>query len=199
VVNRADKCTVYPPRFQFEASSGSLYLSQVNNCGPTGAAQQIDYYLGKQGTTRIEDLRLQTGVPRGEPTNAWQQAQFLIARGIPATVIEIQSSEQLDRLLGYGHRPIGIGVLMSRIKARTRGHDFLGWHRITLLSRKAKTVNGQRVKGYLYTDPNFRPPGSGYREDPLKGHRWISRYQLRKAFIENFPAYAIVPNRRKGV
>jgi hypothetical protein len=192
-----DRATDYPPRFQFEPSSGSLYSSQVWNCGPTGAAQQIDYYLGRLGTTKIEALRGATGTPSGQPTSAWDQAEMLMVKGIPAAVVTIDSMEQLDKLLGYGYRPIGIGVQMSRFRASTRGHDFLGWHRITLLRRRARKINGIVRRGYLYTDPNFRPPGSGFREDPLKGHRWVNRRELEYAFLGNSPRYAIVPLKRK--
>lgn len=192
-----DKVSDYPPRYQFESSSGSLYRSQVYNCGPTGAAQQIDYYKGRKGTTRIEWLRDVATVPHGVPTSAWDQAAMLVAVGIPASVYEITSMDQLDKLLGYGRRPIGIGVLMSRVRASTRGHDFLGWHRWTLLTRRRRTINGKSIRGYTYTDPNFSPPG-GYRPDPHKGRRWISRYELERAFLGISPSYAIVPNKQKG-
>lgn len=192
-----DKATEYPPRFQFEPSSGSLYRSQVFNCGPTGAAQQIDYYLGRTGGgTGIEHLRDVTRTPHGEPTNAWQQAEMLTAMGVPAAVVEIGSMDQLDKLLGYGDRPIGIGIEMVRVRASTRGHDFLGWHRITLLTRRRRTINGIKRRGYIYTDPNFSPPG-GVRPDPQHGARWINRRELEYAFLENNPSYAIVPLKRK--
>lgn len=191
-----DKATDdYRPRYQFEPSSGSLYSCQVWNCGPTGAAQQIDYYLGRhKGQTDIDALRTASGTAHGGPTNAWDQAQMLTVRGVPASVVEITSIEQLEKLLGFGDRPIGIGILMSRLRASTRGHDFLGWHRITLLRRKFYKGRG---RGFIYTDPNFRPPGSGFREDPDKGRRWINRNELERAYVNHFPAYAIVPNRRK--
>lgn len=190
-----DKTTDYPPRFQFEPSSGTLYRSQVWNCGPTGAAQQIDYYLSRKGGgTGIEALRGTAGVAASTPTSAWDQMRMLQAKGIPAAVVEIQSMDQLEKLVGYGERPVGIGILMSRLRASTRGHDFLGWHRVTILRRKFRRVGG---RGFLYTDPNFRPPGSGFREDPQKGHRWISRNELERAFVQNSPAYAIVPLRKK--
>lgn len=191
-----DKALAYPPRFQFEPSSGSLYRSQVYNCGPTGAAQQIDYYKGRPGTTGIEQLRDRIGMAHGTPTNAWQQAEMLTAMGVPAAVVEISSMDQLDKLLGYGDRPIGIGILMSRLRASTRGHSFTGWHRITLLTRRTRTINGVKRRGYLYTDPNFSPPG-GVRPDPQKGHRWINRRELKRAFLDNDPSYAIVPLKRK--
>lgn len=193
-----DKAMDYPPRFQFEPSSGSLMRSQVYNCGMAGAAQQVDYYKGRKGTTHIERQRTITNTPHGVPTTAWDQAEVLTAHGIPAAVVEIESMDQLDKLLGYGHRPIGIGILMSRVRASTRGHTYTGWHRITLLTRRARTIDRMRRRGYLYTDPNFRPLGYGYREDPQKGRRWISRHELEYAFLGQKPSYAIVPLHRKG-
>lgn len=186
----------YPPRFQFEPSSGSLTLSQTNNCGPTGAAQQIDYYLGREGTTRIEHLRSVAGVERGVPTNAWQQADMCTNMGVPCMVIEIHSMDQLTKIVGTeGRRPTGIGIQMSRLRAATRGHSFTGWHRVTLLKADTRKINGVKRRGFVYTDPNFNPPT---RPDPKKGHRWINRQELEKAFVQNFPAYAIVPLKRKG-
>lgn len=192
-----DKATDYPPRFQFEPSSGTLYSCQVWNCGPTGAAQQIDYYKGRKGTTQIDALRNISGAQHGTPTSAYHQAQMLTNSGIPAQVVVIESMEQLDKLLGWGDRPIGIGILMSRLRASTRGHDFLGWHRVTLLRRGYRTINGIRRRGYVYTDPNFRPPGSSFRTDPMRGRRWINRNELERAFLGMPPAYAIVPLNRK--
>jgi hypothetical protein len=194
-----DRATDYPPRFQFEASSGSLVYSQIYNCGPTGAAQQIDYYLGKKGTTHIEGLRYRIGIDRGKPTTAWEQSEMLRAMGIPSYVVQIDRIAQLNDLLGYGMRPIGIGVEMSRLPDRMRGHTFEGWHRITLLRRRKRWSKrkGRWIEGYIYTDPNFSAPG-GHRTDPYKGHRFISRYWLNRVFIQNFPAWAIVPLKKKG-
>ena len=194
----ADNARDYKPRFQFESSSGTLQLSQVNNCGPTGAAQQIDYYLGrKTGTTLIEPLRAAIGKERGTPTSAWDQMNMLAVKGIPASVISFTTMRQLNRLLGWnGDRPIGIGIMMSRLKPSTRGHSFLGWHRVTLLKRARRIVNGKRRLGYLYTDPNFSPPG-GYRPDPRKGHRFVTQAELKYAWLENPAALGIVPNNRK--
>lgn len=194
----ADNARTYQPRFQFEPSSGTLNLSQTNNCGPTGAAQQIDYYLNRRnGETAIEPLRAAIGKERGTPTSAWDQMAMLNAKGIPASVISFTSMRQLNRLLGWdGDRPIGIGIMMSRLKPSTRGHSFLGWHRITLIKRARRLRDGKRRLGYLYTDPNFSPPG-GHRPDPKKGHRFITQWELRYAWLENPAALGIVPNRRK--
>lgn len=188
------------PRFQFEKSSGTLPNSQIFNCGPTGAAQQADYYMDAPNKAQfsIEGGRLKAGIQQGRPTSAWEQAEILRIRGVPCDVVEIPSLKVLDELLGYGHRPIGIGIYMARLTARTRGHNFTGWHRITLLRRQARIKSGKKVPGYIYTDPNFYPAG-GFRPDPEKGHRWISRAELRHAYIDNSPRYAIVPRKRKAV
>lgn len=187
-----------PPRFQWESSSGTFECSQAVNCGPTGSTQQADYK--RNDRFPIERTRTNAGVAPCRPTNAWEQAAMLTKRGWPATVREIDSLSQLDALVGYhGKRPVGIGVLMGRMSAKTRGHAFLGWHRITILKRHRKFIwsKMQWVGGYYYTDPNFSPPG-GYRPDPKRGHRWISRAALRYAFIRNSPRYAIVPDYKKG-
>lgn len=192
----------YAPRFQWEASSGTFDCSQSNNCGPTGSTQQDDYYLGSGDNVvrfGIEDTRV-LAADRCRSTNAWEQAEMLVKRGVPAKVANITSIEELATLVGDGHRPVGIGVLMSRLTAKTRGHDFLGWHRVTILANRKRydAVVGKRVRGFTYTDPNFHPTGSGYREDPKKGHRWVSRRELDYAFVQNSPAYAIVPERAKA-
>ena len=188
----------FPPRFQWEASAGPPERSAANNCGPTGSSQQVDYYREPSKPVPIEYQRTLAGIPHGGPTNAWQQADILEAHGVDASVVELNTLGQLDALVGRseGHRPVGIGILMARMTARTRGHSFLGWHRVTILRRKKRwSLRRLRwVDGYIYTDPNFNPL---YRPDPRKGHRWISRGELRFAFIQNWPRYAIVPNHRK--
>lgn len=194
----------YRPRFQWEQSSGTFDNSQSNNCGPTGASQQADYYASRDSNPRhfaIEKTRRLVSPP-GVPTSAWDQAQMFTRRtGIGCSVVTIESIFQLENLLN-DHRPVGIGILMSRLTARTRGHSFLGWHRVTLLAKRRRwrmTSAGPRLRrGFLYTDPNFHPKGTGYREDPKHGHRWISRRELDYAYVQNFPAYAIVPDRAKG-
>lgn len=187
------------PRFQFEQSSGTMANSQIFNCGPTGAAQQADFYKDAPNTSQfsIEGGRLKAGIAQGRPTSAWEQAEILRIRGVPCDVREIASLKALDELVGYGRRPVGIGVEMSRVTAKTRGHSFEGWHRITILTRSHRIRNGKRIPGYTYTDPDFYPAG-GFRPDPQKGHRFISRAELRHAFINNSPRYAVVPRRKKG-
>ena len=194
-------CMQPRPRFQFEQSSGTPANSQIFNCGPTGAAQQADFYMDAPDSSQfsIEGGRLKAGIPQGRPTNAWEQAEILRIRGVPCDVVTLADLHALDELVGWdGRRPVGIGVEMGRVTAKTRGHTFTGWHRITILKRARRTKNGKRVGGYVYTDPNFYPAG-GFRPDPKKGHRWISRAELRHAFINNDPRYAIVPRRKKQV
>lgn len=187
----------FKPRFQWEPSSGTPERSAANNCGPTGSSQQADYYREPDTPFAIERQRDRAGIPHGVPTNAWQQAEILEVHNIPAEVVEIDSLAELDALVGTGRRPVGIGVLCSRMTAKTRGHSFLGWHRITILKRSRRFVwrRMRWVYGYRYTDPNFNPQ---YRPDPKKGHRFISRRELKHVFIENSPRYAIVPTRRKA-
>lgn len=187
-----------PPRWQWEESSGTHTCSASVNCGPTGSSQQVDYFRDRK--VPIERQRTRAGIGRCRSTNAWEQADILRSHGIDTEVVQIDSLAQLDALLGPNppRRPIGIGVLMSRMSAATRGHPFLGWHRITILRRAVRTINGRKRRGYIYTDPNFSPPG-GHRPDPKKGKRFIRRGELRYAFIEASPRYAIVPIRRKKV
>lgn len=190
----------FDPRFQWELTSGTFYCSQSVNCGPTGSTQQADAYGHRRGTRKfnIERTRTNAGVPACRPTSADEQTSMLDMRGTAAELVYIDTIRQLNLLLDTDfRRPIGIGVLMSRMTAKTRGHSFEGWHRITLLGRKQKWSwrARRRVWGYIYTDPNFSPPG-GYRADPDKGHRWISQAALRYAFIENSPRWAIVPRRK---
>lgn len=190
------RCTnkKYKPRFQWESSSGTFDCSQSVNCGPTGSTQQADYF--RDMDFPIEGTRIRAGVPPCVPTSAGQQAQMLVRRNVDAYAAEIASLHALDLLLADGHRPIGIGVLMSRLHAETRGHPFLGWHRITILKQARRWIGGRLRNGYIYTDPNFSPIG-GYRPDPKKGHRFITRWELNHAFIENSPRYGIIPKRRK--
>ena len=202
-------CLQPKPRFQWEQSSGTPSKSQAFNCGPTGSTQQADFYQDR-GTREskpyygIEGSRLLAGVSQGRPTNAWEQANMLDRRGVPATVLFLDRLADLDLLLGtHGRRPIGIGVDMSRLTARTRGHTFLGMHRLTILkpARRRRKRDGvwKMVRGYVYTDPNFNPQ---WRPDPKKGHRWISRAELRHAWVLDpnpaHPMVAIVPDKRKG-
>ena len=116
---------------------------------------------------------------------------------MPCDPVVIKTLKQLDVALGNKpfRKPVGIGVLMSRLSAKTRGHSFLGWHRITILKRAKRRRRGKIIRGYIYTDPNF----GSHRPDPQKGHRFIRRGELRRAFIENQPAIAIVPHHKKKV
>ena len=194
----ANNALDYEPRYQWESSSGTFYCSQCYNCGPTGSTQQSDAYRGRKGARKflIERTRTGAGVAPCRPTDVNEQVRMLEWHRIPASAVQIDTIRQLNLLLGDGYRrPVGIGVLMSRMTAATRGHSFLGWHRITILGRKRKFSWKKRrwINGYLYTDPNFSPPG-GARPDPKKGRRWISQAALRYAYIMNTPRWAIVPD-----
>lgn len=188
------------PRFQWEQSSGTPAKSQAFNCGPTGSTQVCDFYNDRgleadKPYYSIEGSRLMTDIPQGIPTTAWQQADICDRRGVPCDAIFIRNLRQLDRYLGdTAHRPVGMGWLMSRLTARTRGHSFLGWHRVTVLKKTRRWSWRKRkwIPGYVYTDPNFNPQ---WRPDPKKGHRFISRAELRHVLDEG--TWSIVPAHRK--
>ena len=190
----------YRPRFQWDESSGSPDWSQKYNCGPAGATQQADYWEDKH--FGIEQTRL-LAAGRGRPTTMGEQAAMFYRRtGVGAAVVSLRRMGHLDNLLNR-RRPVGLAVICGRMRARTRGHPFTGSHRITLLKKERRRVrrNGRRVwrAGYVYTDPNFSPPG-GHRPDPKRGHRWISRRELDYVlFGRGAPAYAlaVVPERSK--
>jgi len=91
-----------PPRFQFEDNSGSLSASQTNNCGVTCATRHVQFY--KNTWYAIETTRrLVMGCCT--PTTAWQQADMMDRRGVPASVREIDTIEQMHALLENGRRP----------------------------------------------------------------------------------------------
>ena len=119
---------------------------------------------------------------------------MLRKRGVPCQVIEFASQGEFDKWLGYGKRPMVVGIQFSRLSAATRGHTFTGWHATTFLARGQ---NAQGVGGYFYTDPNFSPAG-GHRPDPKRGKRWMSRKEFNFAFFQNSPRFCVVPTNKKG-
>jgi hypothetical protein len=175
-----------PPRFQFEPNSGSLYQSQVYNCGPSCVTFIAGFY--NDTWYQIETTRRNvTGCC--DPTTAHEQQQMLIARGVMADVVAIESLAELDERLAGGMRPLIMGIQMSRVPAFVRDHNFTGWHAVTIL-RKGRNAAGK--SGYIVMDPNFSPPG-GYRPDPDKGHKFYSREVMYYAVMQNFQQWAIVP------
>ena len=164
--------------------------SQAENCGPTCVTQIANFY--RDGVyMKIEATRRLVAPPQ-TPTTAWQQAQMLTKRGVPATVREIDSVAQLHGLVDSGRRPVVIGVLMSRVPASVRDHPFLGWHAILVLGRAV--VNG--VVGFWVTDPNFSPPG-GIRPDVDKGRKFYPDWVIQEAYINYAPRYSVVPTNLK--
>ena len=175
-----------PKRFQWELSSAP---SKAENCGPTCITFIAGFY--KDRWYGIEATRLLvTG--SGTPTNAWQQAAMLEARGVPASVREITSTAEMHGLVDSGRRPIVIGVEMSRVPDVFRDHPFLGWHAITLMGRAV--VDG--TVGFWVNDPNFSPPG-GIRPDPDRGMKFYPDWVIASAYISNSPRFAIVPDSAK--
>ena len=192
-----------PPRYQWESNSGSFFASQSNNCGPTSVTRIAEYYqdnplLGIESTRRLV-------VGCCVPTTGGQQAAMLSARGVPASSVWLDSLEQIDNLIGWdGVRPIVVGIEMARVPINVRDHNFLGWHAVVILSRARVTLYnapykpGTVVEGYWVNDPNFSPSG-GIRPDPDHGKKFYSRSVMQYAFIDNWPRWAVVPNKKKKV
>jgi hypothetical protein len=179
------------PRFQFETNSGSLNASQVVNCGPTSICAVADFYrdqfYGIEATRRAV-MACCIG------TSCYQQQQMLAYHGVPASTLVPTSIAQMRTLVAGGTRPFAIRVLMSRVPASVRDHSFLGWHMMAVLA--PASVSG--LTGFWVNDPNFSPLG-GYRPDPDKGHKFYSDAVMKYAFIDNGPAFAVVPNKSKVV
>jgi hypothetical protein len=85
-------------------------------------------------------------------------------------------------------------MLMSRVPASVRGHDFKFWHAI--VCRQGGTHNG--VRGFWMNDPNFSAPG-GYRTDPTGGKRFYSDAVIQSAFLDYYQHWAIAPNAAKYI
>lgn len=177
-----------PHRFQWEANAEP---SKAENCGPTCVTKIAQFYrdtwYGIEATRRLV-----TG--SGTPTNAWQQRDMLIKRGIPATVVNIVSTAQMHSIVDSGRRPMIIGVQMSRVPDYVRDHPFLGWHALCVMT--GGYVNG--VRGFWINDPNFSPAG-GIRPDPDRGKKFYPDWVIQNAYIANTPRYAIVPNAAKVI
>ena len=180
--------------YQWDPSSGTYWASQSNNCGPTCVTKIAQFYRDQEfGIENTRRIIMGCCVP----TTGSQQAAMLSARGVPATAVWIDSLAQLDELLGEdGTRPVVIGVQMLRVPAWIRDHPFLGWHAIVVMD-KARLKDGS--VGYWINDPNFHPPGSGFREDPDRGKKFYPRNVMQYAFIDNWIRWAVVPNNNKKV
>jgi len=176
-----------PHRFQWEANSEP---SKAENCGPTCVTKIAQFYRDTYYHIEVT-RRLVTACCI--PTNAWQQAQMLTKRGVPASVKEINSVAELHALVDSGRRPVVIGVQMSRVPAWCRDHPFLGWHAVTILGR---AVMSDGSVGFWVNDPNFSPAG-GIRPDPDRGRKFYPDWVISSAFIANSPRFSVVPTYAK--
>jgi hypothetical protein len=191
-----------PPRFQWESNS---QYSQPWNCGPTSVTRIACFYrdtwYGVEATRKTivgmgpynVNGQQYYGAPAQTPTNAWQQADMLTKRGVPASVRQIQSLDEMHGLVDSGRRPIVVGIEMSRVDPIVRGHNFTGWHAVVFVG--PAYVNG--MKGVYVNDPNFAP--EGYGSDPTRGRRFYSDALLQGAWIANSPRYCVVPDNAKVV
>lgn len=184
-----------PKRQQWETSS---QYSQSWNCGVTCASFIAGFY--KDSLPAIEyNRRLISGMgpynvngqtyygcPARTPTNAWQQRDMLIKRGVPATARSVDSVAQLHGLVDSGRRPTLVGIEMSRIPPAIRGHSFTGWHAVVAVSGAYQ--NG--VRGFWINDPNF-PAGSP------STRRFYSDALMVSAWQNNSPRWCVVPNSAK--
>jgi len=191
-----------PPRFQWEVNS---QYSQSWNCGPTSVTRIACFYrdtwygieatrktIAGMGPYNVNGEQYY-GAPARTPTNAWQQADMLTKRGVPASVRQIQSLDEMHGLVDSGKRPIVVGIEMSRVDPIVRGHNFTGWHAVVILG--PAFVNG--MKGVYINDPNFAV--SGWGSDPTRGRRFYSDAVLQGAWIHNTPRYCVVPDKAKYV
>lgn len=188
-----------PKRQQWESSS--MY-SQSWNCGPTCVAFIAGFY--RDSLPAIEYSRRMiagmgpyygvgaspsTGVwgcPARTPTNAQQQRDMLIKRGVPATARSIDGIAQLHGLVDSGRRPTLIGIEMIRVPPAIRGHSFTGWHAVVVVSGAYQ--NG--VRGFWINDPNF-PAGSP------STRRFYSDSIMQSAWANNTPRWCVVPDSAK--
>lgn len=171
------------PRSQFESSSGSLWYSQVYNCGVV-AATLIGQFYKNLTWLAIETTRTLAGVARGRPTTYDEQRRMVVARGVGASVRLIDSVATLRALVGRGERPVSIGVLMSRVPASIRGHSFLGWHSWLIVDAPAG--------GFWYYESNLPV-------DSTAKMRWCPDATMKYAYIDEAGvAVAVVPYDKKA-
>lgn len=188
-----------PKRQQWETSS--MY-SQSWNCGPTCVAFISGFY--KDNYPAIEYNRRMIsgmgpyygvgatpgsatyGCPARTPTNAQQQRDMLIARGVPSTARSIDGIAQLHGLVDSGRRPTLIGIEMIRVPPSIRGHSFTGWHAVVVVSGAYQ--NGTR--GFWINDPNFAAGSPSTR-------RFYSDSIMQSAWANNTPRWCVVPDKAK--
>ncbi len=175
-------------RYQWEDNSK---YSQSWNCGPTCATMIASYYKGVY--YGIEATRRLVAPPQ-TATSVTQQRDMLIKRGVPSTVVQIDSLAELHSITDSGRRPMILGIQMSRVPANYRDHPFLGWHAVTIIS--GATNNG--VRGFWINDPNFSPIG-GIRPDPDRGMKWYPDWVMQSAVINNTQRWGVAPNSAKAL
>src|SRR6186997_485152 len=173
-------------RYQWEDNSK---YSQSWNCGPTCATFIASFY--KSVYYGIEATRKLVAPPQ-TATSVTQQRDMLVKRGVPASVVQIDSLAELHSLVDSGRRPVILGIEISRVPSSYRDHTFIGWHAVVVMS--GATNNG--VRGFWINDPNFSPPG-GIRPDPDRGMKWYPDWVIQAAVINNTPRWAVVPNAAK--
>lgn len=188
-----------PNRQQWEDSS---QFSQSWNCGPTCVAFIAGFY--RDWRPAIEYSRRMIagkgpyygvgaspsspvyGCPARTPTNAQQQRDMLIARGVPCEARSIDGVAQLHGLVDSGRRPTLIGIEMSRVPAGIRGHSFTGWHAVVVISG----ANQNGARGFWIMDPNFAAGSSESR-------RFYSDSLMTMAWENNAPRWCVVPDQAK--
>lgn len=173
-------------RYQWEDNSK---YSQSWNCGPTCATMIASYYRGV--FLGIEATRKLVATPQ-TPTSVTQQRDMLIKRGVPATVVQIDSLAELHSIVDSGRRPTILGIEMIRVPYNYRDHPFLGWHAVVVMSG----ASNSGVRGFWVNDPNFSPTG-GIRPDPDHGMKWYPDWVIQAAVINNTQRWAVVPNSAK--
>ncbi|HXS47539.1 MAG TPA: hypothetical protein VN756_08755 [Solirubrobacterales bacterium] len=173
-------------RYQWEDNSK---YSQSWNCGPTCATFIASFY--KSVYYGIEATRKLVAPPQ-TATSVTQQRDMLVKRGVPASVVQIDSLAELHSLVDSGRRPVILGIEMSRVPSSYRDHTFIGWHAVVVMS--GATNNG--VRGFWINDPNFSPPG-GIRPDPDRGMKWYPDWVIQSAVINNTQRWAVVPSAAK--
>ena len=182
------------PRYQSEPSS--LY-SQSWNCGVTSAAAIAGFYNGDRppiemgrsliagmGPYRVND-DIYYGCPPRTPTSAWQQADMLRVRDVPATVEEIRSVAEVHAIVDAGNRPMILGLNYEFVPDSVAGHSFQDWH--------AVTVHDGGPGFVVVNDPNFWP-GSA---DSAKGHRVYADSVVQNALNATGGTRGVVPLRAK--
>jgi hypothetical protein len=178
-----------PAIFQWDSSSRLPSPDPGNaafNCGPTCVTFLADFY--RDAAFGINATRLLGKVENYTPTSIQNQELMLEKRGVPCSFSQ-PSLATLRYLTGTQRHPVMVGLLMSRVAAVIRGHDFTGWHAVVL--RKTRYAD---VPGFDVLDPNFSKITG--RVDPTNGHRFYPETVIAYAMQGG---YALIPNAAKAV